>query len=50
MSFESSLSFPDKWLDFLFSERVNFEFLPQLSEKGVFVVLPSVLILERGLF
>jgi len=45
-----SLSFPDKWLDFLFSERVNFIFFQQLSEEDAFVVLLAVLKLERGLF
>jgi len=50
LSSGSSLSFPDKWLDFLFSERVNFYFLQQLSEEDAFVVLLAVLKLERGLF
>lgn len=46
----SALSFRDKWLDFLFSEGVNFDFFRQQPEKDVLGVLPAVVLLERGLF
>ena len=46
----SGLSFRDKWLDFLFSEGVNFYFSRRQPEKVVLGVLPAILFLGRGLF